>query len=112
MNHPRHVSVLTVATVSAALQCGLAVLFVLSLSFLFALTGDSTAASSNPVLEYGMTVVLVALVLCAIFGFVSGAFTAFLFNMFVSPRNTQTLVPEAGVLEDGVLLSRAQSSAQ
>ena len=107
MKHPRPVSVLMVATVSAALQCGLAVLFVLSLSFLFALTGDSSTAPTNPVLEYGMTVVLVALVLCAIFGFVSGAFTAFLFNMFVSPRSTPKLVSQ-----ETVLLSGAQTSAQ
>jgi uncharacterized membrane protein YjgN (DUF898 family) len=96
-----------VATVSAALQCGLAVLFVLALSFLFALTGNSAASPSNPILEYGMSVVLVALILCAIFGFVSGAFTAFLFNMVVNPRSTPKLLPQTRVL-----LSRAQSSAQ
>jgi hypothetical protein len=93
-----------VATVSAALQCGLAVLFVLALSFLFALTGDSAVAPSNPILEYGMTVVLVALVLCAIFGFVSGAFTAFLFNMVVHPRTAAKLVPQQAVLSSDAMM--------
>jgi len=96
-----------VAAVSAALQCGLAVLFLLSLSFVFALTGDSARPASDPILEYGMTVVLVALILCAIFAFVSGAFTAFLFNMFVNPRKIPKLAGQARAF-----LSRAQSSVQ
>lgn len=107
MRNPRPVSVIMVATVSAALQCGLAVLFILCLSFLFALTGGSAASPTNSLLEYGMTVVVVALALCAIFGFVSGAFTAFLFNMFVNPRSSTSKL-----MQGRILLSRAQSSAQ
>ena len=106
MRNQRPVSVLMVATASAALQCGL-VLFFVSLSFLFTLSGDSAAPLNKTVLENGMTVVIVALVVCAIFGFVSGVFTAMLCNKFVNPQRAAKFVPQ-----EGVLLARAHSAAQ
>lgn len=95
MRDAQPVSVVMVATVSAAVQGGMALIFVPILSFLFAVTGLSpTAAASNNVFESGMTIAVVAPALCAILGFVLGAFMAFMFNMFVSPESRRRVVAQ------------------
>lgn len=91
MRNPRPLSVLLVATVSAGVQGGLAVFFVPTLSFLFALSGITNGRTS---LEYGMVAAIAAPILSAACGFLMGGFAAFLYNMWVSPAPRKRVVRE------------------
>jgi hypothetical protein len=83
MRNAKPVSVLLVAIVSAALEGGLAVLFVPALSFLF-ITISGPARLSDPAAERWMTVAVLAPLCCGVIGFGTGAFMASMFNLFVN----------------------------
>lgn len=85
MRNAKPVSVLWVAIVSAALEGGLAVLFVPALSFLF-LTISGPAGLTDSAAEPWMTVAVLAPLFCSVIGFGTGAFMASMFNLFVNQK--------------------------
>jgi hypothetical protein len=98
ISRPQPISILLVATTSAALHGGAAVIGVPILSFIL-LCLDRTPAYSKEIMqtETGMVLALVAPVVASVVGFVAGAFMAFAHNAFVNcHRETAVEISESG----------------
>ncbi len=85
MSRPQPINVVLVATSTAALHGGAAVLFVPILSFIL-LCWNGTPAHSKAAIqtETGMLFALLAPVIASAFGFAAGAMMAFAHNMFAN----------------------------
>jgi hypothetical protein len=83
MKNARPVSVMLVATVSAAVHGAIAVLVVPMLSFLYLISSTATGQSGSSA-EFGMTIAVLAPLLWAAVGFGMGALMSTLFNLFVN----------------------------
>jgi hypothetical protein len=83
ISRPQPISILLVATTSAALHGGAAVFFVPILSFML-LCWDRTPAYSKEMIqtETGMVLALLAPVIASAIGFIAGAVMAFAHNAF------------------------------
>ena len=92
MSRPQPINVVLVATITAALHGGAAVLFVPILSFIL-LCWNGTPAHSKAAIqtETAMLFALLAPVIATAFGFAAGAMMAFVHNMFANCQREPAL---------------------
>ena len=90
MSRPQPVSVLLVASTSAALHGGVAVLSVPILSFIL-LCWNGTPGHTNAFTEAGMVIALLSPLIAAGVGFVAGALMAFAHNVFAHDQRRLSL---------------------
>jgi len=105
------ISVLLVASVTAALHGAVAVVFVPMLSLFMFLWGAAPVQLSSIVASAsnGMAFAVIAPLCCAAFGFVAGAFAAFTHNVFAKeqPRRSAVVAREEEILVPSASLSNA-----
>lgn len=92
MSRPQPVSVLLVASASAAFHGGAAVLFVPALSFiLLCMSGTPVQSADAAQTETGMVLALLAPVIATAFGFLAGAGMALAHNVFAEGQCKVTI---------------------